>query len=71
MDQSVEMSSALLDLFPHVVVNLHIKDICDQVQRILVVLHFRVESCEVEAIREVVLVNFAEVFVAPRRYELG
>lgn len=64
MHQTVQMPRALLDLLAHVVVDLHIEDIGDEVQRILVILHFGVQAGEVEAVGQVVLVDFAEVFVS-------
>jgi hypothetical protein len=57
-------------LLPHVVVHFHIEHIRDQVQSILVVLDFCVQASQVETIREVVLVDFAEVLVATRGNEL-
>lgn len=65
MNQSIEMPCAFLNLLPHVIFHFHVEDIRDQVKRILVVLNFGVESGEVEPVSQVVLVNFAEVFVAP------
>jgi hypothetical protein len=62
--QSVEVASALLDLLPHVVVDFHVEDISHEIEGILVVLHFCVQSSQVEAICEIVLVDFAEVFIA-------
>lgn len=70
MHQSVEVASALLNLLPHVVVDFHVEDVGYEVEGILVVLHFCVQSSQVEAIREIVLVDFAEVFIAACRYEL-
>lgn len=68
--QSIKVASALLDLLPHVVVDFHVEDIGHEVECILVVLHFCVQSSQVEAICEVVLVDFAEVFIAACRYKL-
>lgn len=70
MHQPVKVASALLDLLPHVVVDLHVEDVGHQVERILVVLHFCVQSGQVEAVRKVILVNLAKVFVATCCYEL-
>jgi hypothetical protein len=64
VDQAIEMPCTLLDLLAHVVVHLHVEDICDQVQRVLVVLDLRIEACEVEAVGQIILVDFAEVLVA-------
>ena len=70
MHQAIKMPGTLLDLLAHILVDFHVEDIGHEIQSILVVLHFRIEACEVEAVREVVLVNFAEVFIAAGGYEL-
>lgn len=70
MDQSVKMSCAFLDLLSHVVFHFHVEDVRDQIECILIVLHFCIESSEIESVRQVILVDFAEVFIPPRRYEL-
>lgn len=69
--QSVKVASALLNLLPHVVVDFHVENVGHKVEGILVVLHFCVQSSQVEAICEVVLIDFAEVFIAACRYKLG
>ena len=69
MYQAVEMPGGLLDLFSHVIVAVEVEDVCDQVQRILIVLDLRVESGEVETICEIFFVYFAEILISPRRDE--
>ena len=64
MHQPVKMPSALLNLVPHVVVDLHVEDVGHEIQSILVVLHLRIKSGQIEAVGQVVLVDFAEVFIA-------
>lgn len=64
VNEAVQMSCGFLNRLAHLVVAVEIKDIGDEVQRILVVLDFRVQAGEVEAIGQVFLVDFAEVFVA-------
>ena len=64
------MASRLLNLLPHLIITVEIKDICDEVESVLVVLDIGVEACEVEAVGKVVLVNFAKVLIAARRDEL-
>lgn len=64
------MAGALFYLVAHVVVDLHVKDIRHQIQRILIVLHFRVKASQVEAVGEVILVDLAKVFIPSRRDEL-
>ena len=64
------MPGALLDLLAHVVIDLHVKDIRHQVQRILVVLDLCIEARKVESIGQVILVDFAKILVAAGRDEL-
>ena len=58
------MASALLNLFPHIIVDFHIKDICDQIQCVLVVLNFGIETSKVEAVRQIIFIYLAEVLIA-------
>lgn len=64
--QAVQVSCALLDCLPHLIVAIEVEDIGDEVERVLVVLHLRVEPGEVEAVGQVVLVDLAEVLIAAR-----
>jgi hypothetical protein len=59
------MPGRLLDLLAHLVVALDVEHVGDEFERILVVLDLRVEPRQVEPVRQVVLVDVAEVFVAP------
>lgn len=70
MYKAVKMSSALLDLLTHIIVDLHVKDVGHEIERILVVLDFRVKAGQVEAVGQVVFINFAVVLIAARRDEL-
>lgn len=54
----------------HLVVAVEIEDVGHQVQRILVVLDLGVEARQVEAVRQILLVDLAEVLVAAGRDEL-
>jgi hypothetical protein len=58
------MPRRLFYLLPHIIVAVEIENIGYKVERVLVVLYFRVETCEVEAIGEVLFVDFAEVLVS-------
>ena len=58
------MPCRFFDLVAHVVVDFHVEDVGHEVQRILVVLHLGVEASQVEAIRQVIFVDFAKVLVA-------
>jgi hypothetical protein len=68
--EPVEVPRRLLNLLAHLVVAVKVEDIGDEVERVLVVLDFGVEACEVEAVGEVLFVDFAEVFVASGGDEL-
>lgn len=70
MHQTVQVASALLDLFSHIIIDLHVEDVRDKVQCILIVLNFGVQSRQVESVREIIFVNFAEVLISSCRYEL-
>jgi len=58
------MACRLLNLLPDIVVAVKVEDIGDHVQRILVVLDFGLQAGQVEAVRQVLLVDFAEVLMA-------
>jgi hypothetical protein len=64
------VAGRLLDLLAHLVVALDVENVGDQLQGILVVLDLRVEPRQVEPVRQVVLVDVAEVLVAAARQEL-
>lgn len=64
------MAGVLLDGLAHLVVAVEVEDIGDEVERVLVVLNLGVQTSQVEAIGQVLFVNFAEVFVASRGDEL-
>ena len=64
MHQAIKMPRALLNLLAHIVVDFHIEDIRNQVEGVLVVLHFGIQAGQIEAVGQVVLVDLAEVFVA-------
>ncbi len=70
MHETIQMPSGLFYLIAHLVVDLHVEDIGDEIESILVVLNLRVKSGQIEAVRQIVLVDLAEVFVALRRDEL-
>ena len=68
--QAVQVPRRLLNLLPHVVVAVKVEHVSNEVERILVVLDLGVEAREVEAVRQVLLVDLAKVFVAAGRYKL-
>ena len=59
------MPRGFFNLLSHIVVAVEVEDIRHQVEGILVVLNVSVEAREVEAIGEVVFIDFAKVFVPP------
>lgn len=69
--QSIEMPRRLLDRLPHLIITIQVKHIGDQIQRILVILNFGVQTSKVESVGQVIFVNFAEIFVASRGDELN
>lgn len=60
------MPGRLFDALAHLVLAVEVEHVCHQVEGILVVLDFRVKARQVEAVREVLLVDLAEILVAPR-----
>jgi hypothetical protein len=64
------MASRLFDRFTHVILAVKVEDIGDEVESILIVLNLGVEASEIETVCQVLLVDFAEVFVSARRNEL-
>jgi hypothetical protein len=71
MNQSIKMPRRFFDGLAHVVLAVQVEDIGDQVERVLVVMDFGVEASEVEAVRDVFFVDFAEVLVAAGGDELS
>ena len=57
------MTGRLLDRFAHVIFTIEVENICDKVKGVLVVLNFRIEAGEVEAVCQVLLIDLAEIFV--------
>ena len=64
MHEAIEVTSTFLDLLSHVIVNFHIEYVRDQVQCILIVLHFGVQAGKIESIRQVILIDLAKVLIA-------
>lgn len=65
MHEAVEVPGRLLNGLTHLIVALEIEDIGDEIQCVLIVLNLSVETRQVESVGKVVLVDFAEVLVAP------
>ncbi len=59
-----------LNIFPHVIVTIQVENVGDQFKCVLVVMEIGIESCQIKAVREVVFIDLAKVFVASRRDEL-
>ena len=60
------MARRFLDLLTHLIIAVEVEYIGDKVESILVVLDVRVEAGEVEAVGQIVFIDLAEVFIAPR-----
>lgn len=70
MYQAVQVARRLFDCFSHVIFAVEIEDVRNEVESVLVVVDLRLKPSEVEAIGEIFFIYLAEVFIAPRRYEL-
>lgn len=66
MHQAVQVPGRALNGLAHIIVAVEVEDIRHQIERILVVLDLGVETSQVEAIRQVIFVDLAKVFVASR-----
>jgi hypothetical protein len=66
MDQAVEMPRRFLDLLPHLIIAVEVENIGNKIERILIVLDFSIQAREIEAVRQVLFVDFAEVLIASR-----
>jgi hypothetical protein len=64
MNQAIEVTSRLFDLLTQNIVGVEIENIGHKIKSILVVRDLGVQTREVEPISQVVLINFAKVFVA-------
>ena len=64
------MPRRVLDLLPHVIITVKIEDICDKIKGVLVVLDICIEAGKIEAVRQVIFIYLAEVFVPARRDKL-
>ena len=70
MYQTIKMPCRLLDLVSHLIVTVKVEDICNHVQRILVILNIRIQAGKIEAICKVVLVYLTEILITAGRDEL-
>ena len=64
VDETIQMPGRFFYRLAHLVVAVEVEHVGDEVERILVVLHLGVETREVEAVRQVLLVDLAKVLVA-------
>jgi uncharacterized radical SAM superfamily protein len=71
MDQSVKMTSGPLNVLPHIIVAVEIKHVGHEIKSILIVLYFSIEASQIEAVGQVIFVDFAEIFVATRGDKLN
>jgi hypothetical protein len=71
VDESIQVPGRLLDRLPHLIIAVEVEDVRDEVQRILVILYFRVQTSQVEPISQIVLINLAEVLIASGRDKLN
>lgn len=71
MNQTVEMPRRFLYRFPHIIIAIEVEHICNQIERVLIVLNLGVQAGQIEAVGKVVFIDLAKVLVSPRRYELS
>ena len=64
------MPCRFLNLLSHIIVTVQVKDVSDEIKSVLVILNIRVEPSKVKAVCEIVFVDLAEIFIAPRGDEL-
>jgi hypothetical protein len=70
MHQPVEMAGRFFNLLTQIIIGIEVKHVCHEVESILVIGNFRVQTSEVEPIRQVILVDFTKVLISARRDEL-
>lgn len=70
MDQAVQVPCRFLDMLSHIIVTVQVKDICNEVESVLIILDIRIEPSKVESVCEIIFVDLAEIFIASRRDEL-
>lgn len=58
------MPCRLLYLFAHLIVAVEIEHVGDEVQGVLVVCDISVQAGEIEAVGEVIFINFAKILIA-------
>jgi hypothetical protein len=71
VDEAVEVTGRLLNLFPHVIIAVEVEDVGYEVESVLVVGYFCVEPREVEAVGQILFVDFAEVLISSGGNELS
>jgi len=71
MYEAVQLPGRVLYLISELVVAVHVEDVGDEVEGILVVADLEIEACEVEAVGEIIFVDLTEVLVALGGEELG
>jgi len=70
MDKTVKMTGGLFDLLSQVIIGIEVEDVGHKVERILIVRDLGVQTSQVETIRQVVLVDLAEILISPGRDKL-
>jgi hypothetical protein len=70
MDKAIEMTGRLFDLLPQIIIGVEVEDIGHEIERILIVRDLGVQASQVEAIRQVILVDLAEILISSGRDKL-
>ena len=64
MNETIKVARRLLNGLSHVILAIKVEDICDQIQCMLVIVHFGLQASQIESVREIFFIDLAEVFVA-------
>jgi hypothetical protein len=70
MDKAIEMTGRFLDLLPQIIIGVEVEDIGHEIERILIVRDLGVQTSQVEAIRQVIFVDLAEILISSGRDKL-
>lgn len=70
VNQTIQMARRFLNLLAQVIICIEIENIRHEVQRILIVGYFGVQTGKVEAVGQVFLVDLTEVLISARRNKL-
>lgn len=70
VNQTVQVAGGLLDGLAHFIIAVDVEHVRDKVERVLIILNLGIQTCEIEPVGQVFLVDFAKVLVASGGDEL-